>query len=335
MGVFVTATKSVVGLHKDYIQNSGHTEHALFVKSLLEKDGIAEIRAGPELASSLKRKGKKQFKQKRSERLINMLKAPGQRGVAKNTAEKSQILRKELALHLPGAVSDSTQKPLLHCLAESDENLCMARTQRASRCKNPRTCGSFCKKHFEEAQSQKYRLQLFDQLPASGAMDAWERSQMQLALSLSLEENEASKKKEEKSFKKIDKRLDKMGLQRKPMPREGACQFEAICHAAALPMTPLELRLAAVSYLEPLGNMFVDRLEAKFKGQWVGYIDYMKRQDSWGDDMTFMACSHILRRKIFVVTDSSDENHTIDCLLPSRHDVARSADSLTGDGQTL
>lgn len=203
MGVFVTATKSVVGLHKDYIQNSGHTEHALFVKSLLEKDGIAEIRAGPELASSLKRKVKKQFKQKRSERLKNMLKAPGQRGVAKNTAEKSQILRKELALHLPGAVSDSTQKPLLHCLAESDENLCMARTQRASRCKNPRTCGSFCKKHFEEAQSQKYRLQLFDRLPASGAMDAWERSQMQLALSLSLEENEASKKKKKRASKKL------------------------------------------------------------------------------------------------------------------------------------
>jgi hypothetical protein len=76
-------------------------------------------------------------------------------------------------------------------------------------------------------------------------------------------------------------------------------------------MTPLELRLAAVSYLEPLGNMFVDRLEAKFKGQCVGYIDYMKRQDSWGDDMTLTACSHILRRKIFVVTDSSDENHMI------------------------
>jgi hypothetical protein len=46
-------------------------------------------------------------------------------------------------------------------------------------------------------------LQLFDQLPASGAMDAWERSQMQLALSLSLEENEASKKKKKRASKKL------------------------------------------------------------------------------------------------------------------------------------
>ena len=74
------------------------------------------------------------------------------------------------------------------------------------------------------------------------------------------------------------------------MPREGACQFEAVCHAASLPMTPLDLRLAAVNYLEPLGNMFVDRLESKFKGRWTGYIEYMKRPDSWGDDMSFLAC---------------------------------------------
>ena len=95
------------------------------------------------------------------------------------------------------------------------------------------------------------------------------------------------------------------------MPREGACQFEAICHAAALPISYLELRLAAVSYLEPLGNMLVDRLEAKFKGQWTGYIEHMKREYSWGDGITLMACSHILKRKISVVTDSLEENHTI------------------------
>lgn len=135
---------------------------------------------------------------------------------------------------------------------------------------------------------------------------------MQLALTLSVEENKAVKQKEEKSAKRIDRRLECFGLLRVPMPMEGACQFQALCHAASLPMSALDLRLAAISYLEPLGNMFVDRLEAKFKGQWTGYIQHMKREDTWGDEMSLMACCHILRRKISVVTDSSEEsNHTV------------------------
>lgn len=188
----------------------------------------------------------------------------------------------------------------------------MARTQRGARCKNPRTNGSFCKKHWDETQTQKFALNLLKQIPSDKAMAAWEASQMELAIARSVAENESLQKKGEKSAKRIDDRLQALGLKRVCMPRLGACQFEAVVHAAALPMTPLELRLAACNYLEPLANMFVDRLEERFQGRYTSYIAYMRSEASWGDDMTLLACSHLLRRRIAVVTDSSDESsHTL------------------------
>ena len=188
----------------------------------------------------------------------------------------------------------------------------MARTQRVSRCKNPRTHGSFCRKHVEECQSQKYISKLFERMPSSEAMAAWERSQVELAMQKSLEEDVAFKKQEEKSLKRIDKRLSALKLKRVPMPRLGACQFESLVHAAQLPMSPLQLRLQAIDYLESLGHMFQDRLEAKFKGQYNAYLSHMRCADSWGDELTLMACSHLLRREISVITDSSEaSNHTL------------------------
>ena len=148
-------------------------------------------------------------KQKRSERLKALLRAPVKKDAPKAKAMCPVAPAKDLALYLPGPF----QKPLLNCFAEAAEDVCMARAQRAARCRNPRTCGSFCKKHFDEVQSQKYRLRLFDQLPASEAMDAWERSQMEVALSLSLEDHAEIQKKDLKSAKKIDQRLKRPWLE--------------------------------------------------------------------------------------------------------------------------
>ena len=46
-GVFVTKDNSCRDSHKDWIQNGGHSEHALFIQSLLKKDGALKIREGP------------------------------------------------------------------------------------------------------------------------------------------------------------------------------------------------------------------------------------------------------------------------------------------------
>ena len=131
-------------------------------------------------------------------------------------------------------------KPLTHSCTDSGQDVCTARTQRASRCKNPRTHGSFGRKHFEECQSQKYISKLFERMPSSEAMAAWERSQVELAMQKSLEEDVAFKKQEEKSLKRIDKRLSALKLKRVPMPRLGACQVESLVHTAQLPMSPLQ-----------------------------------------------------------------------------------------------
>ena len=114
VGVYVAATKSVVDSHKDYIQNSGHTEHVLFVKCLLQKDGVAEIKAGPESASSLKKKVRKPGKQKLSKHLKLLLRAPG-----KNVSVKAKLpraLRKKLCFAFAGSRSGLIHEALSELL---------------------------------------------------------------------------------------------------------------------------------------------------------------------------------------------------------------------------
>lgn len=78
----------------------------------------------------------------------------------------------------------------------------------------------------------------------------------------------------------------------------------------------MALRLAAVEYLKPLGQLFADRLEGKFRGQFQPYCQYMKAEDSWGDDMTCLACSHLLRRPIDIITDSGDDSNFVVSMTP-------------------
>ena len=314
--IYVTEEGKCVDTHKDYISGCGHTEHCLFVSALLQKGGVAEIRHGPEL-SRPKKKVKKSMKAKRSERLKSMLRAPKKEVcVRSNLDPGAELQRQDVSKLLPGSVSEPTQRPILHSCSDGAEELCMARTQKASRCKNQRSIGSFCKKHYDEAQSQKYCMKLFDSLPAGEAMSAWERSQLELAVAQSMEENEELQRKEALSAGRLDRRMADLGLKRVPVARFGACQFEAICYSAELPMSPMALRLAAVEYLKPLGALFADRLEGKFRGQFQAYCQYMKAPDSWGDDMTCLACSHLLRRPVDIITDSGDDSNFVVSMTP-------------------
>ena len=77
-------------------------------------------------------------------------------------------------------------------------------------------------------------------------------------------------------------------------------------HEGLLPMTSLSLRLAAVEYLRPLGRMFADRMEGPFRGRYDSYINFTMQESSWGDELTCLACAHLLRRPIHIVTDSVD-----------------------------
>ena len=45
--VYVTTDRDVLDMHADYVAGGGHSEHALFVKSLQTKDGHRQVRCGP------------------------------------------------------------------------------------------------------------------------------------------------------------------------------------------------------------------------------------------------------------------------------------------------
>ena len=88
--------------------------------------------------------------------------------------------------------------------------------------------------------------------------------------------------------------------------RDGTERWQSIVYPGLLPMTSMSLRLAAVEYLRPLGRMFADRMERPFRGRCDSYISFMKQESSWGDELTCLPCSHLLRRPIHIVTDSVD-----------------------------
>ena len=212
-----------------------------------------------------------------------MLRAPKKPGFRPCSAQPTEDANPEaLASVLLGAVPEPSLMPILHSNGQDSEDKCVARTQKTTRCRNTRTHGCFCKKHFEEARSQKYIGSIFETFPAGEAARAWEKAQTEMAIQLSLEESQELQNKENLALQKIDSRLVTLGLKRVPMPRLGACQFESIVYSGLLPMTSLSLRLAAVEYLRPLGRMFADRMEGPFRGRYDSYINFMMQESSWG-----------------------------------------------------
>ena len=176
--------------------------------------------------------------QRRSQRLKTMLQPPGvstQNSDAKPLQDGS--LDEELVLDparmaeiLPGAAHDSTQVGVLNSCSKDADARCMARTKKGDRCLNSRLQSSkFCKKHYDEATSHKFMLQLFNSVdgPAQKAMAAWEKQQTELALRLSLEENEEVQRQIEASNRLLDARVAELGYKRVPVPPDGNCQFEA------------------------------------------------------------------------------------------------------------
>ena len=89
----------------------------------------------------------------------------------------------------------------------------------------------------------------------------------------------------------------------------GNCQFEALVHAAQVPLSPSQLRFAVVQYLRPLGALFGDRMESCFAGRYQAYCDNLLKDGVWGDDLTLLASAHILRRPIVIITDSASDNY--------------------------
>lgn len=159
---------------------------------------------------------------------------------------------------------------------------------------------------------------LFDHVadPAFAALQQWEEGQVQLAIQRSLEDSEQDRLEREASNELLDGRLRREGLRRVSVLADGNCQFHSVIQSVKLALSVAQLRQKVVKYLTPLGQLFREKLEERFRGKWSLYLNHIEKDGSWGDSLTLLALAHVLRRPIKVLTDSSEKKETnISCLL--------------------
>ena len=113
----------------------------------------------------------------------------------------------------------------------------------------------------------------------------WLKQKVQLAIQLSQGESDDLRQRQERSHELLDARCRLQGLKRVPVPPLGNCLFESVVHAALVPLSPMQLRHAAVDYLKPLGQMCGPRMESRFAGRCQEYCNHMACDGSWGDEL--------------------------------------------------
>ena len=105
---------------------------------------------------------------------------------------------------------------------------------------------------------------------------------------------------------KIVPRLSALGMERVETAGDGSCQFLSILFSAGLPVDVQEFRAQIVSYLRRQQTLFEDKIASCFGG-YSQYLDSMSRPDTYGDELTIHAASHLLLRPIVVHSDSDLE----------------------------
>ena len=112
-----------------------------------------------------------------------------------------------------------------HIADEFEDLLCLANLVKGGRCKRVRSHGNFCKQHAHEMKKPERMEACWGSLQkavekASGRFD---EQQLNMAIHLSLEENEAAKAKRQASIAALN--LDALGLQRIDTEAHGDCQL--------------------------------------------------------------------------------------------------------------
>jgi len=107
-----------------------------------------------------------------------------------------------------------------------------------------RTHGNYCKQHSHELRKPEKKQALWECLDESfgNAAARWEKEQMELALSLSLEESEELLKKRQASRRKIEELLRPEGLEPVETQADGTCQFLAVLFSAGIPLDAYQFR---------------------------------------------------------------------------------------------
>ena len=249
-----------------------------------------------------------QAQPKKSEKTKRMLKAP-QKRPGDSVVLMTEVPAKAEA-YLPGLPADGDQPAHSHFAGadDLDDLLCLANLVKGGRCKRVRSHGNFCKQHAHEMKKPERMEASWRSLQtavekASGRFD---EQQLNMAIHLSLEENEAAKAKRQASIAALKPRLDALGLQRIDTEAHGDCQFLAVVFSAGLPVDPQDFRSQIVGYLKHCACHFEDKISSHFRS-FQQYLENMAHPHTWGDELTLCAASHLLLRPVVVLSDQEHE----------------------------
>ncbi|CAE7620467.1 unnamed protein product [Symbiodinium sp. KB8] len=302
--VFVTEQGSVVDTHVDYVRCGGYTEHSLFVGGLVSKDGLTPVPQGPEHSRPSKKR-RTGSKAKRSEATKRML-APPEDTKKEEPAPTDNMMPSGAEQYLPGLAADASKAAFLHFAGEkhADDDLCLAVNVRGARCRRRRSHGNFCKQHADSAASEEKGKAFFGEVEDhfARAAAAFERQQVAEAVAVSLRDSKEMAEKMARSRRVIQNRLDKLQLDRVETAADGSCQFVALTLSADIAMDAFAFRTQVVGYLRSTATLFKNDVDKSFPS-FEAYLDCMARPQSWGDDLTLAAASHLLLRRIRVVSD--------------------------------
>lgn len=93
------------------------------------------------------------------------------------------------------------------------------------------------------------------------------------------------------------KLLAQLGLQQKPVPGDGNCQFHAI--GAAVEEEAQTVRRSAVEFMEK----HADNFKGFSEKPWKDYLAEMSKDGTWGDECTLRALATHYKRYIYIISD--------------------------------
>ena len=193
-----------------------------------------------------------------------------------------------------------------------DDEFCLASLVKGGRCRRRRTHGNYCKQHNHEIRKPERQQALWESVEEAIVASAarWEEEQLNMAVALSMTESAELQERRLHSRKKIDKKLKEMDLEACPTPPDGNCQFLALTFSAGIPCDVMDFRQQVVSYVRSLPQLFSEHIASRFRS-FDQYCDAMARDACWGDELTLQAASHLLLRRVVVVSDSDTEPERI------------------------
>ena len=301
--------------HKQFIDQGGHSAHALFVLHLNTPAAFSRFPQGPERRTE---KGSPK-KPRRSEALTRMLQAPPSEGNA--AAPVGSSSGQAAAGASSSAAPDHPVVRNQRGVQQKSASIptCAFRTVRGVRCAKPSTKGLFCTMHDRLSKSDKCVAAIRAFFLASAAHriapDAVEKWELEVAKKRSLKDDKDAQEKRLIAQTTVYRRLLAKQMSSIDTISNGDCLFDALIATAGLAKTPLQLRGEICDYLESHAALFVESFPGGSEAFDL-HVERMRRSGTWGTTYEITAASHLLLRPIHLITDTELDAHAVTVVEP-------------------